>query len=165
MSSLIPWKRQRGEVAGNGGALAERRGFPNLMRRMQSEFEELFDRFARDLPILGNGFGSGWRWGLDVEDEEDRLVVKAEAPGFDPDDFDLRVEGDRLILSASKKVETKDDKGKVKEYREQACYESVALPTGVDIEKVDAKYRNGMLTVTIPKTKEGRPKKIAVKNA
>jgi HSP20 family protein len=68
-----------------------------------------------------------------------------------------------LVLSASKKVETKDEKGKVKEYREQECYECVALPTGIDKDKVDAKYHSGVLTITVPKTAEGKAEKIAVK--
>ena len=74
----------------------------------------------------------------------------------------MRVEDGRLVLSASKKVETKDEKGKVKEYREQECYESVALPAGIDKDKGEAKYHSGVLTVTLPKTAEGKAMKIAV---
>ena len=162
MAGLIPWRRKKGEVAGNGGDLAPLRDFPTLMRRMQSEFDELFDRFARGWPVSLEDFGRGWSWGLDVEDKEDSVVIRAEAPGFEAGDFDLRMSGDRLILRASRKAETKEKEG---EYREECeCYESMTLPPGIDKDKIDARYHNGVLTVTIPKTKEGRGKKIAVKN-
>ena len=163
MAGLIPWRRKRGEVAGNGGALAPVRDFPTLMRRMQSEFDELFNRFARERPMSLEDFGRGWSWGLDVEDKEDCVVIRAEAPGFEAGDFDLRMSGDRLSLRASRKAETKEKEG---EYREQyECYESMALPPGIDKDKIEARYHSGVLTVTIPKTKEGRGKKIAVKNS
>jgi HSP20 family protein len=163
MAGLIPWRRKKAEPAGNGGALVPLRNFPSLMRRMQSEFGELFERFGREWPLSLEDFGRGWDWGLDVEDKEDCFVIQAEAPGFEAGDFDLRVSGDRLILRASRKSETKE---KETEHREEyECYESMTLPPGIDKDKIDARYHNGVLTVTIPKTKEGRGKKIAVKNA
>ena len=163
MAGLIPWRRKKAEPAGNGGALAPLRDFPSLMRRMQSEFDELFNRFAREWPMSLEDFGRGWSWGLDMDDKEDSVVVHAEAPGFEAGDFDLRVSGDRLIVRASRKAETKKKEG---EYREQyECYESMALPPGIDKDKIEARYHSGVLTVTIPKTKEGRGKKIAVKNS
>ena len=51
----------------------------------------------------------------------------------------------------------------MKEYREQECYESVALPAGIDNDKVEARYHSGVLTVTLPKTAEGKAMKITVK--
>jgi HSP20 family protein len=104
-----------------------------------------------------------WRWGLDVEDKEDCFILRAEAPGFEAGDFYVRVSGDRLILRASRKAETKE---KEAEHREEIeCYESMTLPSGIDNDRIDARYHSGVLTVTIPKTKEGQGKKIAVKNA
>jgi HSP20 family protein len=162
MAGLIPWRRKKAEPAGNGGALAPGRDFPALMRRMQSKFDELFGRLARKWPIAWEGIDQGWRWGLDVEDKEDRIIIRAEAPGFEAGDFDLRVSGDRLILRAARKAETKE---KGAEYRERhECYESMTLPPGIDKDKIEAGYHSGVLTVTIPKTKEGRGNKIAVKS-
>lgn len=163
MAGLIPWRRKNAGPAGNGGTLAPLRDFPTLMRRMQSEFDELFDRFAREWPIPVEEFGRGWEWGLDVEDKDDSIVVRAEVPGFEAGDFNLSVSGNRLILRASRKAETKEKEGERRE--EYQCYESMTLPTGIDTDKIDARYHSGVLTVTIPKTKEGRSKKIAVKNA
>jgi HSP20 family protein len=133
------------------------------MRRMQTEFDDLFNRFAQMWPMPLEDYGDGWSWGLDVEDKEDSVVLRAEAPGFEAGDFDIQVSGDRLTLRASRKAETKK---KESEYREErACYESVTLPAGIDKDKIDARYHNGVLNVTLPKTKDGRGKKIAVKNA
>jgi HSP20 family protein len=162
MANLIPWRRKKAETAGNGGALAPLRDFPSLMRRMQSEFAELFDHFGQEWPMSFKDFGRGWHWGLDVEDKEDCIVIKAEAPGFEAGDFDVRVSEDRLVLRASRTAETKEKEGERRE--ECECYESMTLPTGIDKDKIDARYHSGVLTVTIPKTKEGRGKKIAVKN-
>jgi HSP20 family protein len=163
MSGLIPWRRKKAESAGNGGALAPQRDFPAVMRRMQSEFDELLDRFGRDWPISLENFAHAWNWGLDFEDKEDCFIIRAEAPGFEAGDFDLRVSGDRLILRASRKTETKEKEGEQRE--EYECYESMTLPPGADKDKIEARYHSGVLTATIPKTKEGRAKKIAVKNA
>ena len=163
MAGLIPWRRKKAGPRGNGGAIAPLQDFPALMRRMQSEFDELFDRFAREWPIPLEAFGHGWECGLDFEDKDDCVVIRAEAPGFEAGDFDLSLSGNRLILRASRKAETKEKEGERRE--EYQCYESMTLPTGIDMDNIDARYHSGVLTVTIPKTKEGRSKKIAVKNA
>jgi HSP20 family protein len=144
-----------------GGALVPSGEFPFFLSRMRDEFDRLFERLSRQWPSLWEG--AGWRWGLEVEDKEDAIVVKAEAPGFEPGDFDLQVSDNRLVLRASKKVETKEE-GKTREYREQECYQSITLPPGIDKNKVDAKYHNGILTVTLAKTSEAKPKQIAVKS-
>jgi HSP20 family protein len=166
MRSLIPWRSKKKELAGRTGQL-----FPYLplgdfefsLSRMREELDRYFDQLAKEFAGYLPTDGAGWNWGLEVEDEDENVIVKAEAPGFEADDFDIRVEDNRLVLRASKIVETKDEKGKVKEYREQQCYESVSLPSGVEKEKVEAKYHNGLLTITLPKSAESKAKKIAVK--
>jgi HSP20 family protein len=164
LKTLIPGKT-KAEPSPRGGELTPLGDFPFSLSRMREEFDRMLDRVAREFTAFPTFRGEGWRWGLEVEDEDDAIILRAEAPGFEPGDFDLRVEDGRLVLRASKKVETKGEKGEVKEYREQECYETVALPSGIDKEKVDAKYHNGVLTVTLPKTPEGKPKRIAVKAA
>jgi len=91
--------------------------------------------------------------------------VRAEAPGFEAGDFEVQVSDNRMVLRAPKMVETKDKEGKTTEHREQECYESVTLPPGIDRDKVEAKYHNGVLTVTFPKTAEGKSRRVPVKNA
>ena len=163
MKSMIPWRSKKTDVANREEQLIPFGDFTFSLSRMRDEFDRLYERMAREFSSVAKVDGEGWRWGLDVADEDESIVVRAEAPGFDADDLDLRVEDNRLVLRASKKIETKDDKGNVQEYREQECYESVALPGGIDKENVDAKYHNGMLTVTLPKTDKGKAKRISVK--
>ena len=99
-------------------------------------------------------------WGVDLEEKDDALVVKAEAPGFEANDFDVQVEDHRLVLRATRKSETKDKKGTM--VQQQEFYQSVTLPTDIDKDKVDATYHNGVLTVTMPKTAAAKGKKVAV---
>jgi HSP20 family protein len=165
MPNVITQKlEQKEKAATTERALAPYGDFPFFLSRMRDEFDRMFDRFTREWPSLWGGAGSGWRWGLDVKEDENAITVRAEAPGFEAGDFDIRVTENRLVLRAAKKVEAKDEKGKVREYREQECYESVTLPPGIDKDKVEAKYHNGVLTVTFPKTAEGKGRQITVKS-
>jgi HSP20 family protein len=147
MVSLIPWRRQ------NAG-LAERAPMLNRMR------DRLFDNFRS----LWQGDGKRWPWGMDIEETSEAILVKAEAPGFEPGEFDLKIHGNELVLKASKKIETTDKEGNVKEVRQQECYQLVKLPSGINQEKVDAAYHNGILTVTLLKAAEATGKRIPVKS-
>jgi HSP20 family protein len=163
MATQIAQKtKEKEEAAPRGGALVPSREFPFFLSRMRDEFDRLLDRLSQHWPSLWGG--DGWRWGVDVRDEDDAVVVEAEAPGFEAGDFDIQVSDNRLVLRASKKVETKDEKGQVREYREQKCYESVTLPSGINRDKVEAGYHNGVLTVTLPKTAEAKAKRVTVKS-
>jgi HSP20 family protein len=129
---------------------------------MRDRFGRLLDRFSRQLPSLCRG--NGWRWSLDVHEEDAAVIVRAEAPGFETGDFDVQVSGNRLDLRASKVVVTRDETGQIREQRELTCSESVTVPSDIDRDKVEAKYHNGVLTVTLPKTAEAKVKKITVQN-
>lgn len=162
MSGTIEKKQKKNEVAGTGGTLGTASDFSALMKTMQSELGGLFDRLAKQWPASIADLSRNGTWGLDVDDKEDCIVLRAEAPGFEPGDVDLRVSGDRLVLRASRKSESTEKEGKSR--TEHRFYESMILPPGIDTEKIDAKYDKGVLTVTLPKTSEGRGKKIEIKN-
>jgi HSP20 family protein len=159
-TTLLPSPKKQAEPASNAGFLTRLEDFPFQLSRMRAEFDRLLERLAGQWP--SHWEGSGWRWGLNVEDQDDAVVVRAEAPGFELGDFDVQVSENRLVLRAAKKVETKSKEGET-EVSEQECYQSVCLPDGIDKDKVEAKYRNGVLTVKLPKTAEGKAKRIAVK--
>lgn len=160
-SSLLPWSKAKSESA-SGGRLVRHEGFPFQLGRMRAEFDRLLERLAGEWP--SHWEGNGWRWALDVEDQDDAIVVRAEAPGFEPGDFDVQMSDNRLVLRAAKKVESKSEEGET-EVREQECYQSVTLPGAIDKDKIEAKYHSGVLTVTLPKTAEGKAKRIAVTGA
>lgn len=144
------------------------RDYPTFVSQMQEEFNQLFDRFFhREWPAVFNetGIGQNWRWGVDVQDQDHAYVVRAEAPGFEASDFDLQVTGNRLVLKAVRKTESQGKKGEPQEWQEREYYQTVTLPGGIDRETAVAEYKNGILTVTLPKTEEGKGKKLAVKSS
>jgi HSP20 family protein len=143
-------------------ALSPFRDFPFFLSRMRDEFDRLFDSFSREWPSLAEG--NGWRWGMEIEDQDDAVIVRAEAPGFEPGDFDLQVRGNQLILRASKKTEKEEKERGYREEQQRECYESVTLPPGINADRIAANYRNGVLMVTMPKNPDAKPKRISVKS-
>jgi HSP20 family protein len=132
------------------------------MFRLRSEFDRLFDEFFRGWPgtvMLPEETES--RWGLDVREQDDKVVIRAEAPGFEPNDFDIQVRNNQLQLCACQSKESRDEGEQ--QWSRQELFWSVPLPTEVDTERVDAQYRNGVLTVTLPKTEDTKARRIEVK--
>jgi HSP20 family protein len=130
-------------------------------RRMREEFDRMFEQWFGSWPAMTEG--RQLHWGFNVTEEEGSIVVRAEAPGFEPGDFDVQVRGDQLILRASHKSESQEKQQGYREWQQQEFYRSIELPIGTDDEKVDARYRNGILTVTLAKTEEFKGRHIAVK--
>ena len=159
MFSLVPWRRDRAK-----GTLVPRDADPfSLMRR---EFDTLVDRLFGRWPMA---MAEEWEtpaWGLDVMDKEKEVVVRAEAPGFEAPDFDVRVTADLLTIIAEHN-EAKEEKEKKVEKEPRRSYlrleRTVTLPPYADTEKVEASYRNGVLELHFPKLAEAEGKKIEVK--
>jgi HSP20 family protein len=141
------------------GGLSRGAGWP--LARMRSEFDRLFDDFFRGWGLSAMSEERQSSWGLDVDDQPDKIVVRADAPGFEPDEFDLQVHDDQLVLCACASEERKEE-GR-RQWHQQELYRSIPLPSGVDAERVDAHYKNGVLTVTLPKTERAKSRKIEVK--
>lgn len=135
-------------------------GFPSLSR-MRREFDELFSKFFTEVPALWNAERGDGRWAFDVEDQPEAYVIKAEAPGFEPKDFNIDLRGDQLVMQA-KRSEEKKEKGK-ESFTATEFYHSMTVPEHVDVNKIDATYKQGTLQVTLPKTAEGKGRKIEVK--
>lgn len=131
-------------------------------RRMREEFDRMFDQFFGNWPAFSES-GRQSHWGCDVQEDDGSIMVRAEAPGFEPSDFELQVRGDQLVMRASHKTESQEKQRGYQEWQQQEFFRSIMLPTGADPEKVEANYRNGVLTVTLAKTEECKAKRIAVK--
>lgn len=102
---------------------------------------------------------------LDVSEDPNAYRVKAEIPGVDKKDIDLSVEGNQISISAEIKRETKQKDGEKAVCSERyygKVYRSFATPTDVDATKAEAKYENGVLTVTLPKKSNGHARKIVI---
>ena len=127
-----------------------------------------FDRFLREAfsPALGGGEASTRTWAppVDIYENGDSLVLKAELPGVNPDEVEIRVEDNTLYLKGNRKFENE-----VKEqnyHRVERSYgtftRTFSLPNSVDADKVGASYKDGILTLTMPKKEEAKPKTIKI---
>lgn len=102
--------------------------------------------------------------GLDLIETDDEVVVTAELPGLDKEDFAVEVSGDRLLIRGEKKAAT-ERKGRGYYSAKQsygAFARAVALPCEVDADKATAKYKNGTLRLALPKTEQARAQRVKV---
>lgn len=107
----------------------------------------------------------GWAPAVDIRETEDAYEVLADLPGFDKKNVDITLENNVLTLRGERKWESDEEK---QTYRriERAYGEftrSFSLPTQVSAEKVEARFADGVLTITIPKAEESKPRRITVK--
>jgi HSP20 family protein len=145
MSSLVRW-----DPFGN-------------VRVLHRHMDRVFDDVLRGPRVLT------WEpaelgFALDVYENDDALVVKAALPGVRPDEVDISVIGDVLTVKGETKSEeeTKDGSYHRRELRYGAFARSIPLPTRVDHEKAEATFENGILTITLPKAEEVKPKSIKI---
>ena len=136
----------------------------NPLARLHSEMDDLFDGFFRGLDRPFAGY-KAWP-AIDVAERDDAIVVRAEVPGTKPDDIDISVYGNTLTISGEKK-DTKEEKNKGY-YHVESTYGSfrrdVNLPTDVDSAKGEAAYKDGVLSITLPKAEVSKAVKIKVKS-
>jgi HSP20 family protein len=129
--------------------------------------DRLVDRFFRDPFGIEpfDGFAGLSDVRVDVSETERDLTVTAELPGVDPEGVDVQVVGQTLTLRGEKKQETEDKQHDYHfvERRFGSFSRTLQLPATVDADKVDARFRNGVLTVTIAKRLDARPKRIEVR--
>jgi HSP20 family protein len=127
--------------------------------------DSLFDRFFRAWPMRVSTEDGPWAPEVDVSETAKQVVVKAELPGLDPKEIDVSVRADILTLRGERKQE-KEEQGE-NFHRVERSYgsfaRSIRLPAEVDSGKVNATYKDGVLKITMPKTKEAANKKIEIK--
>jgi len=108
---------------------------------------------------------------VDIRETGDSYLIEAELPGFSEKDIEVKVEDRVLSISASidrkneQKDEKKDDQFLVRERRSESFSRSFSLPEDVDVDRIDGNYRNGVLTLSLAKKPETKPKNIKVKAA
>ena len=138
--------------------------FPELVslrQAMDRLFEDSFVRPSRLLTTIGEVAAPA----LDVYQTSNEMVVKATLPGVKPEDVDIDITGDTLTIKGETKAEQeiKKEDYLYQERRYGAFSRSITLPGGLKSDKVEAAMENGVLTLTIPKAEEAKPKKITVK--
>ncbi|MEM4780346.1 MAG: archaeal heat shock protein Hsp14 [Halalkalicoccus sp.] len=123
------------------------------------DIEEFFDRLNRQFEGQSGfdqspfGMGGANRMSIDLADRDDELVVTADAPGFEKEEIDVRVTGRQLTIEAERdeRSEEGDETYLRSERRSESLRRTVQLPEEVDEESVSATYKNGVLTITLPK--------------
>lgn len=128
-------------------------------------FNQLFNEtFARAFGDQKEVSLRTWVPPVDICETEDSLVLKAELPGIKPDDVEIRVEDNTLHLKGERKFEkeVKDENVHQVERSYGTFSRSFSLPSSIDSDKVKAEYENGVLTLTMPKRVEAKPKTIKI---
>jgi HSP20 family protein len=156
--SLLPSLRRRSEAPSKGD---EEHPFYSLQREMNRLFDDFFRGF--DLEHFGalEDRYTGFSPSIDVRESDEDFTIKAEIPGIDEKDVEVLVSDDSVTIKGEKKEE-QEDKGK-DYYRLERSYGSfhrvIPLPKGgINLEKVEAAFKNGLLTVKLPKTEEAQSK-------
>jgi len=145
MFKLIPRRRERTDLA------RRENPFELLNRNLSSLWENLSWPWA------------GWDmepWGFETEERENEVVLRAEVPGFEMSEMEVTLRDNALTVHAEHK-ESGD--GEAKERRYARLERTMTLPAGIDTEKIEARYHNGILEVHLPRTPEAKPRRIEVK--
>jgi HSP20 family protein len=124
-------------------------------------FEDAFIRPAAwPLPFEG----SAWSMPVDMIETKESVIVKAAVPGVKPDEIEVSITGDTLTIRGETKAEEKFEEGSYlrKERRFGAFQRTLTLPTNVVSDKAKAEFENGVLSLTLPKAEQVKPKSIKV---
>ncbi|MGD0498081.1 MAG: Hsp20/alpha crystallin family protein [Bryobacteraceae bacterium] len=105
-----------------------------------------------------------WTPSVDIYETENELVLKADLPDVDLKDIDVRVENQTLTISGERKFEKQDaGKGYHRIERSYGSFtRSFAVPNAFDTEKIGAEFKNGVLSVTLPKTEAAKPRQVKI---
>jgi len=151
--NLIRWQRPVLTPWSNFGRLSD----------LRDEIDRLFEAPLAELARSSNLL-SGWTPALDVYEQKENFILKAELPGMKKEDITVSLHDGSVSISGERKSDTKHEDSEV--YRAERFFgrfqRTVTLPAPVAADKVKAQYKDGVLTVTLPKTEEAKPKQIDV---
>ncbi len=164
---LIPWTRNNGNQVPSIFRDGESDPFVSLHREVNRLFDDVLRGFDGRLPAVPSLSSLSAVWpSVEISDSEKEIKVTAEVPGLDEKDVEVLLDDDVLTLKGEKRSET-EDKDKQFSERFYGRFER-RIPLGVEVEadKVDAHFRNGVLTVTLPKSAKAQSqvKRIAIKS-
>lgn len=173
--NLIPWKKRHGQLTvGHDEPTRENQQPGYSLATLRDEFDTLMNRWFDDSSMSGRLAGNMPRlweddffsrgWDLGWENRENEYVFRAELPGFEAEDFDVKVSGNVLTVHAEHKEETSGKKNG-NGYRYGSYTKSVTLPYGADDGNLDARYHSGVLEIHVPKTESAQSKRIEVKSS
>jgi HSP20 family protein len=126
-------------------------------------FDALFDD-SSFRPLAWGGLNEA-RLPLDITSSEDAITVEAALPGINPEDVEITVHQDTLTIGVKEQAERETQEGErvYRELRRSSGSRTLTLPNGLDVDKADARFENGMLRLYIPRAEAAKPRQIAVK--
>lgn len=133
------------------------------LTNLRDQINRLFESSSGETGFESDFFG--WAPAVDLFEDRDHFVVKAELPGMTKEEIEISLHEGSLIISGERKSETESKEGEAS--RSERFFgrfqRALELPKSVDPNKTTATYKDGILTVTLPKTEESKPKQITVK--
>lgn len=133
--------------------------------RLRREMDRLWDEYFGPSRRALQPMEEAWMPAIDVSETGEKITVKAEIPGMEAKDIDIAIVGDTLTIKGEKKTEReeKEENYHIVERSYGSFSRSMKLPAAVEPDKVEATYKNGVLTVVCPKKEEVKPKAIEIK--
>jgi HSP20 family protein len=133
--------------------------------RLHREMDRLWDEFFGPGRKAFQPLEAKWSPAVDVSETADKVVIKAEVPGMEAKDIEISLSGDVLTFKGEKKSEREEKKENyhLVERSYGSFTRSLRLPAAVDADKIEAKYKQGVLSITCPKKEEAKPKAIEIK--
>ena len=131
------------------------------LRTMEDTINRLWRGYGGE---SANPTVEGWSVPLDVVREGDKIMVHASLPGVDPENIDVSVEDSVLTIKATTHADVEREEGEylMRERRTGSFHRALRLPDTVDTERIQPGYKNGVLTITIPKAESKKAKRLKV---
>jgi HSP20 family protein len=136
------------------------REFSTLQDRINRVFRDTYTEGGQDQSLATSSFAPA----VDVYEDEHNVTLKVEVPGIDEKDIDIRLENNTLTVHGERKIEKEEKEENYRRVERQygSFTRTFTLPTTVDSENVSANYDKGVLSITLPKKAEAKPKQIKV---
>ncbi|KPJ85797.1 MAG: hypothetical protein AMS17_13930 [Spirochaetes bacterium DG_61] len=134
---------------------------PNRMLSLFNDsWDRFFDSFFEDFPVVTMKNPA-----VDVKEDENGYLMEVELPGLTDKDIEVKVEGNLLTLSSKKNEEKEEKKNDyvLKERKSYSFSRSFVLPENVSAKEIAAEFKNGLLTLNVPKTEKAKPKLLEIK--
>lgn len=135
---------------------------PRAVADLRSEIDSLFDRFWGDRSEDDAFSLAAWHPSADLEEADGAYVITADLPGLKREDIKVNLANHVLTISGERKSEHKDEDNRRTERQYGSFRRSFTLPSAVDGDNISASYKDGVLTVRLPKSEDAKAKEITV---
>jgi HSP20 family protein len=154
MSNLARWQRSDLSVWPTFGRLFN----------LRDELDRFFEGSLGELSRVPSQLLGVWNPAVDLYEDKDNVIVKAELPGLKREDIEVSLHDGALSVSGERKTEEKVENAEVRRTERFVArfQRTITLPSAVKADKVNAQYKDGVLTVTLPKAEEAKPRQIQI---